>query len=346
VHAWEDCAVASERRAWYVGTSKGLFLIERDSDRHASARPLGLEDAGGFRAAVVVDCADPGRLYAGTTRGGILRSLDAGQTWQPINDGLLYKDVWSLVQHPVTGRLYAGTSPAGVFRSDDGGTTWSACESLWQLPSTRQWHGPVPPHLSRLKDLAVSAEEPEAVFGAIEEGWLVRSRDGGQSWEQIAEGVPHDSHTIRFAPGSSSTLVMGANDGMFRSTDGGQTWQPANTGLDGRAYTPTPLVTRATRPNVVFGSVAAVGPGRWRRPEGGDTVFCRSDDMGESWVTLTGGLPRPLVPIPRALAVDPTNPSGYVAGLTDGSVWATDDDGGAFGQLLDGLPSVMSMAPA
>jgi photosystem II stability/assembly factor-like uncharacterized protein len=338
--------VASETRAWYAGTSSGLFRVERGADGRASARRLGLEDAGAFRAAVVVDCAEPRRLYAGTTRGGVFRSEDGGATWRPINRGLLYKDVWSLVQHPVTGRLYAGTSPAGVFRSDDGGDTWCACESLWQLPSTRQWHGPVPPHLSRLKDLAMSDDEPETVFGAIEEGGLVRSRDAGGSWEQIEQGVPHDSHTIRFVPGAPSTLVMGANQGMCRSTDGGQTWSAANAGLDGRAYTPTPLVTRATRPGVVFGCVAAVGPGSWRRPEGGDAAFCRSDDAGQSWVTLTGGLPQPLVPIPRALAVDSTNPSGYVAGLTDGSVWATDDDGASFQRVLDGLPSIMAMSPA
>jgi hypothetical protein len=92
--------------------------------------------------------------------------------------------------------------------------------------------------------------------------------------------------------------------------------------------------------------VTAVGPGGWRRPEGGDAAFCRSDDAGESWVTLTGGLPQPLAPIPRALAVDPTNPSGYVTGLTDGSIWATDDDGATFQPILTGLPAVMSLTAA
>jgi hypothetical protein len=62
-------------------------------------------------------------------------------------------------------------------------------------------------------------------------------------------------------------------------------------------------------------------------------------------VTLTGGLPRPLAPIPRALAVDPTNPAGYVAGLTDGSIWAT-DDGASFQPILTGLPTIMALTPA
>src|SRR5262249_52382861 len=151
------------------------------------------------------------------------------------------------------------------------------------------------------------------------------SRDGGRTWQQLAEGVPHDTHTVRFVPGEPSTLVVGSNQGWVRSTDCGDTWSEANDGLNGRAYTPAPLVTRTSRPGVLFSSVTAVGPGGWNRPEGADSAFCRSDDGGTSWVTLTDGLPQPMAAIPRAIAVDPNNPEGYVAGATDGSVWATDD---------------------
>jgi hypothetical protein len=61
---------------------------------------------------------------------------------------------------------------------------------------------------------------------------------------------------------------------------------------------------------------------------------------------LSVGLPRPLVAIPRAIAIDPTNPGGYLAGMTDGSMWATDDDGQSFRQVLNGLPSIMTLTPA
>jgi photosystem II stability/assembly factor-like uncharacterized protein len=343
----EGGSVGVNKQAWYAGTSDGLFFVERGSEGvgKTSARKLGLANLGGFRAPVVVDCADPRRLYVGTSRAGVYRSEDAGETWQEINRGIVYKDIWSLVQHPATGTLYAGASPAGVFRSDDRGDTWRACESLWQLPTTRHWRGPVPPYVSRMKDLTLSADQPKLVYGAIEEGWLVRSSDGGDTWQQIDNGVPHDAHTVRFVPGEPTTLVLGSNEGWLRSTDGGETWVMANVGLQRRAYTPAPLVTRASRPGVLFSSVTAVGPGNWSRAEGGDAAFCRSDDGGQSWATLTVGLPQPMAAIPRAIAVDPTNPDGYVGGATDGCLWATDDGGASFLPLLDGLSNIMTLTP-
>ncbi len=83
-----------------------------------------------------------------------------------------------------------------MFRSDDRGDTWQACEKLWQLPSTRQWSGPVPPYISRLKDLAVSDDDPDLVFGAIEEGWVVRSDDAGRSWQTLSVGLPRPMAAI------------------------------------------------------------------------------------------------------------------------------------------------------
>src|SRR5262249_5048988 len=148
-------------------------------------------------------------------------------------------------------------------------------------------------------------------------------------------GVPHDSHTVRFVPGAADRLVLGSNDGWLSSDDGGTSWSPANAGLAPRKYTPAPLVTRSSRPGVLFSSVCGVGPGGWSKPGGGDSAFCRSDDGGHSWHTLTAGLPQPMAPIPRAIAINPCKPSGYVAGTTDGSVWAT-DDGESFQLILTG----------
>jgi len=85
--------MTAHAQAWYAGTNTGLLRVERGLDGHASTHLLGLQNAGGFRTPVVVDCADPTRLYAGTTRAGMFRSDDAGQTWREINQGITPRSV-------------------------------------------------------------------------------------------------------------------------------------------------------------------------------------------------------------------------------------------------------------
>ena len=148
-----------------------------------------------MRARVNLDVSDPDRLYAGTTRGGLLRSQDRGATWTEINNGIVHKDVWSIVQHRGTRTVFAGTCPAAVFWSDDCGDSWHEYEELGQLPTTKGWTGPLPPHVSRMKTLAL-ADDPSYIYGAIEEGWAVRSQDGGETWSQLADGMDHDGHAI------------------------------------------------------------------------------------------------------------------------------------------------------
>lgn len=333
---------AASRRVLYLGTANGLYRADPDGDNY-TARLIAFEGEGGFRAPVVVDCGDPDTLYAGTTRAGMHRSRDRGKTWQEINRGITYKNIWSIAQHPSTDTLFAGTSPACAFISTDRGDTWTECDQLETLPTTKGWHGPLPPHVSRLKDISLYAEDPRRVYGAIEEGWAIRSLDGGKHWEQIDDGVDHDGHSIKVIAGNPNVVVASTGKGMFRSEDEGSHWTESNDGLAGRRYTPAPLASHRSRPNVLLTGVTATGPAGWSRPGGGDTAFARSDDQGRTWQVSTQGLPAPCAAVPRGLAVDPHDPDTYVTGMTDGSVWLSDNGGESFRQILGGLPAVMSV---
>jgi len=337
---------AANGHALYLGTTDGLYLAE-PGGRGYTARPVGFQGLGGFRAPVVVDCQEPSTLYAGTTQAGMFRSRDAGKTWQEINAGIVHKPVWSIAQDTRTGTLFVGTSPANVFVSTDRGDTWTQCPALEQLPTTKGWTGPVPPHVSRLKGLALSASDPTAVYGAIEEGWAIRSLDGGETWEQIDNGVDHDGHWIAVMPDDEKVVVASTGKGMFRSVDRGDHWEEANVGLEERHYTSAPLVGHPERPGLLLTAVTAVGPGRWNsRPEGGDAAFARSEDGGQSWRMLTEGLPQPCVSVPRGLAVADDAPDVCFAGTMDGTVWMSNDGGDSFQRVLDGLPTVMTVTVA
>ncbi len=328
-----------------IGTSEALYKAESTKDGYAT-RKLGLEGRGDMRAAAVVDRNDPLTFYAGTIKGGMFRSRDGGETWASINEGLLYKTVWSITQHRETGDLYVGASPASVFVSRDQGDRWTECESLELMKETKEWKGPVPPYISRMKSLAVVGSTP-AIFGAIEEGWAVRSLDGGKTWEQIAAHIgmlAHDGHSIVVGGDGLDMVVMATGKGMFRSTDRGDHFAPVNEGLEKRSYTSSALASHPDRPGFLLSGVTAVGPGRWRRPEGGDSGIARSEDGGRTWQVSTRGLPSPCVGVPRGLGIAPDDTSLCVAGFTDGTVWASRDSGQSFERLLDGLPPVTSLA--
>jgi len=329
----------------YAGTVDGLYRIEEKAGEF-DARFIGFRDMGGMRAPVVQDEDDARRLYAGTLKGGFFVSEDGGESWQEHNQGIVYKNVWSIAQHPLTRTLWAGTSPADVFRSDDRGETWQECASLHSLPTTKGWTGPVPPHVSRMKSLALDANDPAAIYGAIEEGWAVRSLDGGATWDQLSEGMDHDAHYITVMLDSSDVVIATGGKGVYRSTDRGTTWSKREAGLEEFRYTPAYVVMRPSRPRELLTTVTKTGPGGWGKPEPPGVAFARSSDQGETWQVLSRAVSDDFHPVPRGFVGDPDDMDTCYAGMTDGSVWMSADDGEHFEQIVAGLPSIQSLAVA
>jgi len=335
-------ASASDR-ILYVGTEDGLYLAEPNGKEYRS-RPLALQGKGALRSPVVIDRADRRRLYAATSRSGMQRSTDSGQSWQEINDGILYKEAWCIVQHPKTGELFVGTGPSSIFKSSDGGDHWVDCERLRDLPETIDWTFPRPPHVSHIKGLALSQDDPMVVLGAVEEGWVIRSQDGGRSWQNIKDGVEFDAHSVAVMPDDPTVVIVTSGQGVYKSTNGGDSFVDSSEGLDCRYM--AQLVCHPARPKVFFSAAAAVPPPLWRRPEGAATAFYRSENQGESWQRLSGGLPDHFKAAPRATAGDPEEPNAFLVGMNDGSIWLSGDGGESFGQILGGLPSVLSIRVA
>ena len=121
---------------------------------------FGLAGKGGVRA-LVQDGTDPERMYAATGAAGMWRSEDGGRTWREINQGIVYKEGWSLVQQPRTGELYYGCGPTSVYRSADGGDSWEDFASIRALPTTKEWYFPTPPHISHIRHIGLFHDNPQ-----------------------------------------------------------------------------------------------------------------------------------------------------------------------------------------
>jgi photosystem II stability/assembly factor-like uncharacterized protein len=182
------------------------------------------------------------------------------------------------------------------------------------------------------------------ILGAVEEGWVIRSQDGGKTWQNIKEGVEFDAHSVAVMPDNPTVVIATSGKGVYRSVNGGESFVNSSDGLDCRYM--AQLVVHPARPQVLFTAAAAVPPPFWRRPEGAASAFYRSENQGDSWERLSGGLPSHFKAAPRTVAGDPEQPSSFFVGMTDGTVWLTKDDGDSFHQILGGLPEVTSMRVA
>ncbi|SEK96986.1 Uncharacterized protein SAMN05444354_103206 [Stigmatella aurantiaca] len=341
----------------YVGATRGLFVARHVSGRYVPT-PLGRLPVEGaarhtasalqsmFRGSsvgvtadmpkggLIVDSRRPGRLYVGTEAAGVFRSEDGGATWVPDSQGLGSSRIWSLVQHPVTGVLYAGTEPAAIYRKLPDATAWEPCAPLSALPRYGEWTSPNAPYEPRVRGIGLDPERPQAIAAAIEVGWLVLSLDGGKSWTNLTEGSEFDSHSVLFAPGQPHVLLSTSGYGFFRSDDGGAHFSASKAGLD-RSYL-SPLVLHPARPQTLYVFGARSAPPSWfHRGAGADGAFFRSDDLGQRWRRVGD---TPVIPGGSWTACgDPQAPETFCVGLTDGSVWLTQDGGEHFACVLEGL---------
>ena len=326
---------ATERdRVLYIGTNVGLFrATPGDGDTYA-LESSGLQ--GQTVVSILVDANDSQRLYAGTRDEGVYLSEDGGQTWNASNKGITHLEVWSMAQHPTTGELYVGTQPPAVFKSTDRGKTWTNCRSFQDMEESLFWTFPRAPHIAHIKYLHVSPEDPQKVFGAVEEGWIVRSLDGGAHWETLKQGVAFDSHAVTTIPGRPEVVIATSGAGVYRSENLGDRFVKSDAGIDagftGGGYMSPPVV-HPDRPDTLFAAGAEVPPPFWfTRDQGAKAFVYRSDDQGRTWRKMLGsGVPSDgLRPAPRSVVIDPRDPDTILFGLTDGTVLETRDGGQSF----------------
>ena len=163
----------------YLATEDGLIIGDRNPDDNWRIIRRGLD---GQRVTSVI--AREGVLLAGTTD-GIFRSDDDGRSWREASTSLSQRHVRWLAYHPDISDLeFAGTEPASIFTSRDGGNSWQECAEVAKLRAQHRWFLPYSPEAGCLRGFAFHGSR---AYAAVEVGGVLRSDDGGASW-QLAEG--------------------------------------------------------------------------------------------------------------------------------------------------------------
>ena len=216
-------------RLWAATGSSIARIDERDG-----AWDVTVLLAGTGAQCLAVDPTDPDTAFAGLREHGLRRTRDAGETWEDV--GLPEPGVFSVAVSAADGAVYAGCEPSRLFRSDDGGDSWRALDSLLELPSRPSWSFPPRPWTSHVRWIAPSPHHAELLLVGIELGGLMRSSDGGATWEDHRPGAQRDVHSLAWHPHEEGRAYEAGGGGSAWSDDAGATWRPADDGRD-RHYT-------------------------------------------------------------------------------------------------------------
>ncbi|MBV9388773.1 MAG: hypothetical protein JOZ78_20305 [Chroococcidiopsidaceae cyanobacterium CP_BM_ER_R8_30] len=313
-----------------IGTDNGIFRLGNGTqDIQQEAGPL----------EITFLVSTQTKVFALTRENALWMRAD-NNSWKLVNERSVSEEVWAFAADPrMDGRLYLGVSPALLYRSDDGGESWTACESMRHIPGYETWTFPPPPHIPHVRSIAPDPQVIGAVYVGVEEGGVFYSRDGGETWESLNEGLYWDVHVVNPAT-DGVRLYAVTGSGFHRSDDGGHHWQCLMAGLE-RRYT-TLCVTAPKQPERLYTAAAASPPPGWVRG-GANAALYRSEDGGDHWVRLEHGLPPQFDVMVRSLTVD-ANGIIYAAA---GQELFKSADGGDNWQLVAGdLPTVRALAAA
>ncbi len=191
---------------------------------------------------ILPDPSDSKRLFVAISTGGVYRSDDGGENWQPRNVGVRaqflppeqrYPEwgqcVHKIVSHPSNPKTMFLQNHWGLYKSEDGGDSWSDIAN--GVPSDFGFAMEVDPNDAQSVYI-IPLESDE--FRCTPEGKLrvYRSRNAGESWEPLVNGLPQENAletVLRDAMSADKLkptgIYFGTRNGkLFGSKDAGDSW--------------------------------------------------------------------------------------------------------------------------
>ena len=316
-------------------------------------RQIGPNRAGRGRSAVGVP-SQPNVAYVGFDNGGVWRSTDYGNNWEPIFDKEGTGSIGAIAVAPSNPNvIYVGTGAGiirpdlatglGVYKTTDAGKTW---QHLGLFDSQMIAYIDVDPRNPDRFFVSVLGHP----YGPNAERGVFRSTDGGKTFEKVLYKDEYTSaNDVRIDPSDPNIVYAtlwqqqqtfyegqtfgGGGNGIFKSTDGGTTWKHLTDGLP-ESVLQANIAIAPSNPSLVYAMVAPA------MPDGasGPVSFYKSADRGEHWqLAINGpdGTPR-RTPDPRPLGrigggdlppvvVDPKNENVVYSAST--VMWRTEDGG-------------------
>ena len=288
---------------------------------------------------------DPAIFYVASAGGGLLKTVNGGNTWENVFDSQPTVSIGDVAINPADPNvIWVGTGEAnnrqssswgdGIYKSVDGGKTWKNM-------GLRDSH-----HIGRI---IVDPDDTDVVYvaavgrlwGANKERGVFKTTDGGLTWQHVlAVNENTGASDLVMDPANSKVLYAAAyarrrtgygfnggspDSGIYKSTDAGRSWRKLSSGLPAGPTGRIGLDIYRRNPNIVYAIV-----------ENRDGGVFRSEDKGETWTRMNPLNPRPMYF--SQIRIDPNDSQRiYVNGV---DLHVSDDGGKTF--RADGASEVHS----
>ncbi len=293
----DDVVDVSEMTEIHQKVVKNIALNNKTLDP-VLWRMEGPFNIGGRINTIAVDPQNTDIIFVGNSSGGVFRTGDGGNQWEPVGDDFASLSVGSIAISSQNSQvIYVGTGDPnisatpqvgnGIYKSIDGGQTWQ--HKGLELPKI----------VSRIvldpsNDDIVYAATMGLPFERNDDRGLYKSSDGGDSWQQILyvsdeAGISDvvinpNNPSILFAASwtrirnNTESVVYGEDAHVYRSLDGGDSWTTMTVGLPTGSQGRIGLSLAASSPDVVY----SIWVGEDSQIEG---VY-KTDDGGELWSAI------------------------------------------------------------
>jgi len=289
-----------------------------------------------------IDCiafhpTDTSVFWIGSPTGGLWKTIDGGQTWNPLTDNLPSIGIADIAIHPrhpdtiyiATGDRDAGEIySAGVLKSTDGGATWS----LTDLNFVQSDNFVV-------TRLLLNPAHPDTLVAATNKGIYFITKGGGQS--TLALGGNYKD--LEFKPGNPDIVYAASYSygysTVYKSVNAGKSFTESFSGVQNNNIRRIALAVSPSRPDWIYALCTDKDNSAFQG-------LYRSIDSGTSWETFTPTTKNLLGTNPAgddtkgqgwydlALVISPTDPAEvYVGGI---NIWKTLNSGASWNLVTYG----------
>lgn len=236
------------------------------------------------------------------------------QPWQPVGpDGGTVRSLAIDPKDP--DRIFLGTSAGNLYLSTDKGASWS------------RFARPGNSAEMVLDHIVIDPIDPRNIFVAAwnaqlpsSDGELYRSKDGGKSWEIVADLHGKSLRALSIAASDPKTLVVGALDGIYRSRNGGHDWEKISPENHAEIKNVESVAIDPVNPDVIYA-------GTWHLP-------WKTEDGGKTWHNIKKGVIDDSDVF--SIVIDPSQPANLFISACSG-IYRSESAGEMF-RKIQGIP--------